>query len=183
MLGHATVEVDHSVFTPSETATEKLCRGPLEVLAAVFVNVSADVTLKLDAMRALDHIRENLQIQQEERLEYVFARALFKACFSPARGSESAHRCLLDLFRSFDRNREEVAVATAHLPITVREAQLRNLGLIDSNKLTLILTFHIARAIDAEGPWGWTHEQEELMSILMKLLTGYDPRADGLREM
>ena len=124
-------------------------------------------------MQAVESLREYLEMREQPGLEYVFAAALMEGCFAPAKDAEGVYNVLLGKFQSFDRRRQELTVTMPSFPITPRVPQLQRLVLVRHQRLNLIRAFHLAQAIDCDGPWTKNEEKEELFELLMKLITGY----------
>jgi hypothetical protein len=149
------------------------CSTPLELIRHVTYISEMNASLKFEAIKAIDFLREYLVIREAKGLEYIFATALYSSCLSPVQGSEAMYDILLRKFRELDRRRHEVPVAAKSLPITAREPQFRRFILCETNRVNLIRCFHIAQAMDADGPWSQSVEKEEMMAMLIRLLTGY----------
>ena len=151
----------------------RTCAGPLEFFRAIVHRTALNPNVKFEVMQAVESLREYLEMREQPGLEYLFAAALMEGCFAPSKDAEGVYNVLLGKFQSFDRRRQELTVTMPSFPITPRVAQLQRLVLVRHQKLNLIRAFHLAQAIDCDGPWTKTDEKEELFAMLMKLITGY----------
>lgn len=166
--------IDQGLFSVTETGRGRICRGPLEVLSALVQNVDANTSLKFEVVRTLEMLRDHLEIREERGLEYVFAQALFIACVKPLPEGDALHEWLIEKFRSFDRRSLHITVMAKRVPLGLREPQLQRLRLLATKNVELIRAFHLARAIDADGPTTRSPEKEMIMLLLIKFMTGFD---------
>jgi hypothetical protein len=165
------------VFTaePHAVLTTVTCSTPLELLRHVFQISDINASLKYEATSAVDFLREYLLTRERRGLEYIFGNALFTACLTPAPGGESLHEALTRKFRELDRRRNDVAVPMKSLPLHARDAQIRRFILSQTHRVNIIRSFHIAEALDSDGPWSQSPEKDEMLGLIMRLLTGYRP--------
>jgi len=169
--------MDVDLFSVTETGRGRMCRGPLDVLSAIVLNVEANTSLRYELTRTVDDIRQRLEIREEKGLEYLFAHALLVGCVRPAVGGDAVYEWLLDKFQSFDRRQLNVTVMLKKLPLVLREAQVERLRLQASNSVELIRAFHLARAIDADGPHTRNVEKDAILQLMIRVLTGFDASA------
>jgi len=167
-----TTAISAALFSQS-TSVSMTCSTPLELLRHVVDIAEINSSLKYEACRALDFLRDYLVIREKRGLEYIFAHALFYSCLAPAAGNESIYAVIERKFRSLDRRRQDVTISKRSLPIVARETPMRRFILSDANRVALIRAFHIAEAIDADGPWTQTPEKDDMMALLIRILTGY----------
>jgi hypothetical protein len=167
-----TTAISAALFSQS-TSLGVTCSTPLELLAHVVGIAEINGSLKYEAGRAIDFLREYLVIREKRGLEYIFAHALFYSCLAPAAGNESIYAVLERKFRALDRRRQDVTISKKSLPIVARETPMRRFILSDANRVALIRAFHIAEAIDADGPWTQTPEKDDMTALLIRVLTGY----------
>lgn len=151
----------------------RTCTGPLEFFRAIVHRTPLNPSVKFEVMQAAESLREYLETREAPGLEYVFAAALMEGCFAPSKDAEGVYNVLLAKFQSFDRRRQELSITATSFPLTPRPANLQRLVLIRHQRINLVRAFHLAQAIDCDGPWTKTEEKEELFGMLMKVLTGY----------
>jgi len=155
------------------TTVGRTCSGPLEFFRAVVHRTNLNPSVKFEVMQAIEALRDYLEVREQPGLEYVFASALMEGCFAPMKDAEGVYSVLLSKFQGFDRRRQELNVTASSFPIVARPAQLQRVVLIRHQKTNLIRAFHLAQAVDCDGPWTKSAEKDELFAMLMKLLTGY----------
>lgn len=151
----------------------RTCTGPLEFFRAIVHRTKLNPSVKFEVMQAVESLREYLETREQPGLEYLFAAALMEGCFAPSKDAEGVYNVLLTKFQSFDRRRQELNVTASSFPLTPRVAQLQRLVLIRHQRINLMRAFHIAQAIDCDGPWTKADEKAELFAMLLKILTGY----------
>lgn len=151
----------------------RTCSGPLEFFRAVVHRTMLNSNVKFEVMQTAESLRQYLETREQPGLEYLFAAAMMEGCFAPASDAEGVYNVLLAKFRSFDRRRQDLTLTATSIPITPRAPQLQRLVLLRHQRASLTRAFHLAQAIDCDGPWTRSEEKEEMFSLLMKLLTGY----------
>lgn len=129
--------------------------------------------VKFEVMQTAESLRQYLETREQPGLEYLFAAALMEGCFAPMKDAEGVYNVLLTKFQSFDRRRQELTVTATSFPLTPRAPQLQRLVLIRHQRINLTRAFHLAQAIDCDGPWTKNEEKDEMFAMLMKILTGY----------
>jgi len=129
--------------------------------------------VKFEVMQTAESLRQYLETREQPGLEYLFAAALMEGCFAPMKDAEGVYNVLLTKFQSFDRRRQELTVTATSFPLTPRAPQLQRLVLIRHQRINLTRAFHLAQAIDCDGPWTKNEEKDEMFAMLMKTLTGY----------
>lgn len=149
-----------------------VCHGPLEFLRAIVQRATLNTSLKFEATKALDALRETLELREQQALEYVFARCILETCFAPMLGDARVYDFLVERFRNFDRRKQEMTVPETQLPIVVREAQLTHLAGVIYRRVALFRAIHLAAAIDCDGPWTKSEEKDVLFTYLGRLLSG-----------
>jgi hypothetical protein len=159
--------------TESPASVGRTCAGPLEFFRAIVHRTALNPNVKFEVMQTVETLREYLETREQPGLEYLFAAALMESCFAPSKDAEGVYNVLLGKFQSFDRRRQDMTVTTQSLPLTPRAPQLQRLVLLRHQRIGLIRAFHLAQAIDCDGPWTKNEEKEELFLLLMKLITGY----------
>jgi len=134
---------------------------------------SLNPNVKFEVMQTVEALREYLEMREQPGLEYLFAAALMESCFAPQKDAEGVYNVLLGKFQSFDRRRQELSITAPSFPLTPRAPQLQRLVLLRHQRTNLIRAFHLAQAIDCDGPWTKTAEKDELFVMLMRFMTGY----------
>ena len=155
------------------TTVGRTCSGPLEFLRAIVHRTNLNPSVKYEVMQTIETLREYLEVREQPGLEYLFAAALMEGCFAPMKDAEGVYSVLLSKFQGFDRRRQELTVTASSIPIVPRKAQLQHLVLPRHQKINLIRAFHLAQAVDCDGPWTKNAEKDELFAMLMKVLSGY----------
>jgi hypothetical protein len=158
---------------PHTALTTVTCSTSLELLRHVFHISDINPSLKFEAAAAVDFVREYLMIRERRGLEYIFGNALYTSCLMPAPAGEAIHAAFQQKFRELDRRRNDVPVAMKSLPLQARDAQLRRFVLCQTHRVDLIRAFHLAEALDSDGPWSRGPEKDEMFALMMRLLTGY----------
>jgi len=161
------------VSAESVPSVGRTCAGPLEFFRAVVHRTQLNQNVKYEVMQAVEALRQYLETREQPGLEYVFAAALMEGCFSPAKDAEGVYNVLLSKFQSLDRRRQELSITVNAFPITPRPAQLQRLVVLRHQRVNLIRAYHLAQAIDCDGPWTKGEDKDELFAMLMKILTGY----------
>jgi len=161
------------VTVESLPSVGRTCAGPLEFFRGIVHRTKLNPSVKFEVMQAVESLREYLETREQPGLEYLFAAALMEGCFAPMKDAEGVYNVLLAKFRSFDRRRQELTLTAPSFPIAPRAPQLQRLVLVRHQKLNLTRAFHLAQAIDCDGPWTKSEEKEELFAMLLKTLTGY----------
>jgi len=151
----------------------RTCAGPLEFFRAIVHRTMLNSNVKFEVMQTAESLRQYLETREQPGLEYLFAAALMEGCFAPMKDAEGVYNVLLTKFQSFDRRRQELSITATSFPLTPRAAQLQHLVLIRHQRINLTRAFHLAQAIDCDGPWTKNEEKEEMFAMLMKILTGY----------
>jgi hypothetical protein len=151
----------------------RTCAGPLEFFRAVVHRTMLNSNVKFEVMQTAESLRQYLETREQPGLEYLFAAALMEGCFAPMKDAEGVYNVLLTKFQSFDRRRQELTVTATSFPLTPRPPQLQQLVLIRHQRINLTRAFHLAQAIDCDGPWTKNGEKDEMFAMLMKILTGY----------
>ena len=157
----------------SPASVGRTCNGPLEFFRAIVHRTALNPNVKFEVMQTVEALREYLEMREQPGLEYLFAAALMESCFAPAKDAEGVYNVLLGKFQSFDRRRQELTVTSQSLPLVPRAPQLQRLVLLRHQRVNLIRAFHLAQAIDCDGPWTKNEEKDEMFMLLMKLVTGY----------
>lgn len=157
------------VASVSSTA---VCHGPLEFLRAIVQRATLNTSLKFEVTKALDALRETLELREQVALEYVFARCILETCFGPMPGEGRVYDFLVERFRNFDRRKQELTIPESNLPLVIREAQLTHLAGVIYRRVALFRAIHLAAAIDCDGPWTKSEEKEVLFTFLGRLLSG-----------
>lgn len=129
-------------------------------------------SLKFETSKALDALRETLELREQQGLEYIFARCVLESCFAPASGAEQVHEFLVERFRNFDRRKQDLTLPEAPLPIVPRETQLARVAGFVQRRVALFRAIHLAAAIDCDGPWTKSEEKEAIYAILGRVVAG-----------
>ncbi len=159
--------------TTGHATVGRTCAGPLEFLRAIVHRTPLNPSIKFEVMQTIETLRDYLEVREQPGLEYLFAAALMEGCFAPMKNAEGVYSVLLSKFHGFDRRRQDMAITTTSFPIEARAAQLQRVVLLRHQRVNLIRAFHIAQAIDCDGPWTRSAEKDDLFTMLMKVLTGY----------
>ena len=162
-----------STATTKHATVGRTCSGPLEFLRAVVQRTTLNPSVKFEVMQTIETLGDYLEVREQPGLEYLFAAALMEGCFAPMKDAEGVYSVLLSKFRALDRRRQDMSITATTFPIEPRAAQLQRFILLRHQRINLIRAFHIAQAIDCDGPWTKSAEKDDLFTMLMKVLTGY----------